>query len=139
MDGVYVKAVKLSFLWSMLGVPILFLVGSYYYLFNNAHIGLGLFVAAIIFPLIYAPNNWIALLQGKKRFDTFAKYSIIQTCIRTTIIITVILLENTNLILIFLAFMLSTALTNLFFYYRSKRFVENDDEEEGWEKVDMFI
>ena len=134
MDGVYVKAVKLSFLWSMLGVPILFLVGSYYYLFNNAHIGLGLFVAAIIFPLIYAPNNWIALLQGKKRFDTFAKYSIIQTCIRTTIIITVILLENTNLILIFLAFMLSTALTNLFFYYRSKRFVENDDEEEGWEK-----
>ena len=33
--------------------------------------------------------------------------------------------------------MLSTALTNLFFYYRNKRFVENDDEEEGWEKVDI--
>lgn len=134
MDGVYVKAVRLSFLWSMLGVPVLFLIGGYYYLFNNQIIGLGLFVAAILFPLIYAPNNWIALLQGKKRFDIFAKYSIIQVLIRTMAIILAIYLDKNSLILIFLTYLITSALTNVFLYYKCKKYLKNDDEEEGWRK-----
>jgi O-antigen/teichoic acid export membrane protein len=134
MDGVYVKAVKLSFMWSMLGVPTLFLIGAYFYLFNNQIIGIGLFIAAIFFPLIYAPNNWIALLQGKKRFDIFAKYSIIQTIIRTLAITLTIFLENTSLIIIFTMYIITTALTNIFFYFKCKKYLENNNEEKGWKK-----
>lgn len=134
MDGVYVKAVKLSFMWSMLGVPILFLIGGYYYIFSNQIIGLGLFIAAIFFPFIYAPNNWIAMLQGKKRFDIFAKYSIIQAIIRTTAIILAIIIGRTNLILIFMVFMVTSATTNVFLYFKCKQYLKNLDEEEGWKK-----
>lgn len=132
MDGVYKKAVKLSFMWSLLGVPILFLIGSYYYFFSNQIVGLGLFVAAILFPLIYAPNNWIALLQGKMRFDIFAKYSIIQTMIRTMAIILAIYLDRNNLILIFLSYLITSAATNVFFYFKCKQYLRNDEEEKGW-------
>ena len=132
MDGVYVKAVKLSFMWSLLGIPILFLIGCYYYFFNIQIIGLVLFTAAVFFPFIYAPNNWIALLQGKKRFDIFAKYSIIQSIISTSSIILAILLGPTNLIIIFLAVLTSGAATNVFFFFKCKNYIENCTEEEGW-------
>ena len=117
MDGVYIKAVKLSFMWSLLGIPILFLIGCYYYFFNSQVIGLGLFIAAVFFPLIYAPNNWIALLQGKRRFDIFAKYSIIQSIIRTSTILIAIFSGPMNLIIIFLAFLTTSASTNIFFFF----------------------
>ncbi len=134
MDGVYEKAVKLSFLWSLLGSPILFVIGFYYYFFNNQIIGLSLFITTIFFPLLYAPNNWISLLQGKKRFDIFAKYSIIQIIIKTSLIIITILSEPTNLLLIFISFLIGGAATNILFYYKSKKYVKNDSNEDGWEK-----
>lgn len=134
MDGVYIKAVKLSLMWSLLGVPILFLIGCYYYFFNNPIIGLALFIASIFFPLIYAPNNWIALLQGKKRFDIFAKYSIIQSIIRTSAILFAIFSGPTNLIIIFLSFLVSGAVTNVLFFFKSKHYIENNEEENGWKK-----
>jgi O-antigen/teichoic acid export membrane protein len=134
MDGVYVKAVKLSFMWSLLGVPILFLVGGYYYFFNNQIIGLGLFTGAIFFPLIYSTNNWIALLQGKKKFDIFAKFSIIQSIIRTSTVILAIFSGPTNLIIIFLAFLATGAATNIIFFFKCKQYIENQEEEEGWRR-----
>ena len=85
-----------------------------------------------ILPVHISTNNWIALLEGKKRFDIFAKYSIIQSIISTSTIILAIFFGPTNLIIIFLVFLASGAATNVFFFFKCKQYIENQEEEEGW-------
>jgi O-antigen/teichoic acid export membrane protein len=133
-DGVYLKAVRISFIWSLLGIPILLLVGGYYYYFSNKIIGLLLFASAFFFPLIYAPNNWASLLKGKKKFDTFSKYSLIEIMIRSLTIILAIILGKGNIIPIFMAYLVTTGLSNIIFYTKCKTYLNNNYEDDGWEK-----
>lgn len=135
-DGVYVRSFRLSFLWSLIGVPMLLVMGLYYYFESNmVVVGICLLLAAIFFPLFYAPNNWQYLLQGKKRFDILSKSSIIQTFIRTLAVILAVIIGKGSLIPIVIAFLISNSLFNIFYYYKYKRLVKNDLEDEDWKKT----
>lgn len=133
-EGVFPKAVKLSFIWSLIGIPLLIFIGIYYYFFGQKIVGIGLFLAAIFFPLLYAPNNWSAFLQGKKRFDIFAKYSTVKTLLTTSAIIATIFIGKGNLILIFLIYLITNSVLNVFYYFKCHIFLDNNEEDDGWKK-----
>lgn len=133
-DGAFVKSVKLSFKWSLLAVPLILIIGSYYFFFEEKIIGIGLFILAPVFPFFYAPNTWIALLKGKSKFDLFAKYSIIQSLIMTSSIILIIFVGKGSLIPIFVTYLIIQIIFNFVYYFKSMKFINNDNEEEGWKK-----
>ena len=45
-EGDYKKVVKVSFKWSLLGVPVLLMVGSYYYLHQRQLLGIALMISS---------------------------------------------------------------------------------------------
>jgi O-antigen/teichoic acid export membrane protein len=125
-DGDYKKAVKISFLWSLLGIPALLFMGGYYYIFQSHSLGLSLMIASVFFPFFYAPNTWDAFLQGKSRFDLAAQFSSVQSAINTLATIGVILLSRDNLIPIIIVYLASYTFFNGHYYYKSLEYIENE-------------
>ena len=133
-DGMYSETFKLSLIWSLTCVPLLIMIGLYYFYFDNPIIGIGLFVASIFFPLLYAPTNWGPFLEGKKRFDLSAKYNIILTFTRTFTIIIATLAGNGNIIPILIAFLITNSILNIVFHFKTKKFITNNKVEKNWKK-----
>lgn len=125
-DGDYRKVVKISFLWSLLGVPALLLVGGYYYLYQSHVLGLALMVSSVFFPFFYAPNTWDSFLQGKSRFDISTKYSSIQAIINTIATIGIIFFSRNSLFPILIAYLLSYTFFNGYYYLKSLKYIENE-------------
>lgn len=68
-DGAVVKAVRLSFLGSLLALP--FIVGYAAYVFviqDNSLIGAAFFLSAFFFPLFYAFNTWYVYYEARSIF-----------------------------------------------------------------------
>lgn len=124
-DGSYKKAVKTSFVWSLLGIPALLGVGAYYYYYNTQIIGICLMMSSIFFPLLNAPNTWDFFLQGKKRFDVAAKYGSIQATINAIAIITILFLNPNHLVIIFATYLVSNSLLTCLLFLKSFRYIEN--------------
>lgn len=137
-DGDYVSAVKLSFFWSLVGVPILLLAGFYFYAFKESLLmGMALIVSSIFFPFFYAPNTWDSFFQGKGRFDVASKYGILQTLFNTIVATIVIFFSPNNVIFIVIAYLASYSVFNIIFYKKSLSFIENEKSDRetisyGW-------
>lgn len=138
-DGDYKAAVKTSFLWSLLGIPVLLGVGSYYYYYSTPIIGICLMMASVFFPLIHAPNLWNGFLQGKRRFDLITKYGGIQSTINAAAIIAILFLNPTHLVLIVVTHLGVTSFLTCLFYRRSQRFIENKAEDNECKKYGYFL
>lgn len=132
-DGLYDEIFKIRLIWSLLGVPLLLLIGIYYY-FNNQLVGISLLLTSIFFPFLYAPNNWVKLLEGKKRFDSVAKKSIFLIIIRTLTIIIAAILGSGNLIPILAAFLVTNSIFEMFYYFKSKKFLTNNKIVKNWKE-----
>lgn len=136
-DGSYQKSVRISFLWSLLGIPALFILGVFYY-FNSGHaVGAALMISSIFFPFLYAPNTWDAFFQGKELFKLSTIYSSIQSTINTIAMIVVLFVWHNNLIAISVLYFLSMSVFNLLWYRRSLRYVASLREDSstipyGW-------
>lgn len=128
-EGSYKKAVRTRFLWSLLGIPALLIVGAYYYQYNNQIIGICLMMSSAFFPLLNALNMWDNFLQGKKRFDMTAKYGSIQATINAAAMIAILFVNANNLILIFAAYLVSNSLLTCLLFLKSLRYIENNMED----------
>lgn len=137
-DGDYKKAVRLSFLGSLLGVPILFLIGVYY-LFQNQALGASLMLGAVFLPFLYAPNTWDYFFQGKSRFDLSTKYFSFLSVFNTLFIILVIFIFKNDLKLIFLSYLFSYALFNSLYFIKSLKFITNSNKDQEITKYGMFL
>ncbi|EKD56835.1 MAG: polysaccharide biosynthesis protein [uncultured bacterium] len=126
-DGSYEKAVKVSFIWSLLGIPTLFILGIFYFLNGNQPLGIGLMVSGLIFPFMYAFNSWDVFLQGKERFDLAMKYSSIQAVVYTAILSVAIYIRPNNLLLIIVVNLFVGALFNIYWYIKSRRYVRSNE------------
>jgi len=124
-DGSYKKAVKTSFLWSLLGIPALLGVGAYYYYYNTQIIGICLMMSSIFFPLLNAPNTWNSFLAGKKRFDVATKYGSIQASINAAAMIGILFVNADQLVLIFATYLVSTSFLTCLLFLKSLRYIEN--------------
>jgi len=127
-DGEYKEAVKKSFIWSLIGVPVLLAVGAFYY-FQNPTLGVALMIASIFFPFFYAPNTWDTYLRGKGEFKTLAIYGSVQALINAVATILVLSLERNNLLAIIVTYLISYTFFNIFYYQKSLKFVKNDKQE----------
>src|SRR4030042_1579708 len=58
-DGVYRKATRFSFLWGLLGIPLLVIAGIFIYLFKTRILGISLIAVAVFFPFEVSLQNWL--------------------------------------------------------------------------------
>lgn len=63
-----IRGVKISFLGSLIAVPLIFAVGIWQFLQENAAVGTSLFISALIFPALYSTNTWSAYFDALKQF-----------------------------------------------------------------------
>ena len=138
-DGDYKKVVKISFLWSLLGIPTLLIIGGYYYIFQSHPLGIALMISSIFFPFFYAPNTWDAFLQGKSRFDISTKYSSIQAILNTLATVTIIFFSANNLIPIVVMYFISYTFFNGCYYFRSLKYIENNRNDPNVYKFGNFL
>lgn len=124
-DGDYVPAVKKSFIWSLLGIPVIVLVGAYNYITGNQELGIILMVVSIFFPFFYAPNTWGAFLQGKTQYKKFAIFGIFQSLINALATATILLLNSRNALLIISVYLLSYSIYGIICYYKTLKYVQN--------------
>lgn len=124
-DGEYVPAVRKSFFWSLIGMPVIIIVGIYAYIFINHELGVILMAASIFFPFFYAPNTWTALLQGKGDYRKLTVFSIVQSLINSIATIAVIYFSNSQALFIITIYLLSFSVFNVVYYYKSLRYVQN--------------
>lgn len=136
-DGDYQRVVRISFFWSFFGVPVLLIIGGYYYITGDHPLGIALMISAIFFPFFYAPNTWDSFLQGKSRFDIAAMYGSVQSIINAVVTIAVLFFSRDDFITIIIWYFISYTFFNGFYFLRSLRYVNNDkiDDETlsyGW-------
>ena len=124
--GDYNKSVRFSFLWSLIGIPALLIIGLYYY-HHNPVLGASFMMSSIFFPFFYAPNTWNSFLLGQARFNLSIKYSLIQSIINTLSIISTILIFPNNLPLIITVYLFSYSIFNIYWYRRSQRLITNNN------------
>lgn len=138
-EGVYRKAVLLSAQWSMLGIPILFAIGFWYYFHWQQHgLGAALIAGAFLFPVLFSTNTWTSFLPARSDFKHYNIYLIIQSALAMIFISTAVLLKF-HLVLIFLTYLFVFSLTNLLFYWKTKRGVKNDSESPDWKSYGYFL
>lgn len=124
-EGVYKKAVKVSFLWSLIGIPILLGIGIYYFYFDSQTIALCFILSSFIFPFMYAPNTYDSFLLGKKRFDLAAYFSIGSTIFYTITMVVLLYFFGNNLVILVAGNLLSSALIIGISYFYSWKYIEN--------------
>ncbi len=124
-DAAIIKAVKLSFLTSLIGVPIIIGWGAYE-IFFQAQIILGwtFIVAGLIFPFFYAPNTWYVYFEGKSLFKASAIRAIIINLFSTIILILGIFLKF-DLLGIIIAYLLSNTILQGIFYLEVVKKIKN--------------
>lgn len=139
-DGEYKKSVRKSFCWSLLGSPVLFLIGLYYFcLKSDSILGTSLIISSVFFPFFYAPNTWGGFLMGKSKFDVYAKFSLILDMISTVFTATVVILFPNNLILIVSSYFISYSLINGLYYFKSLKYISNDKKDGKTLKYGWFL
>jgi len=138
-DGDYAKAVKTSFLWSLIATPILMVIGLVFYINGDITVGLGCMIGALFFPFLYAPNTWHSLFQGKEKFKTLTLWSTTQGAIHAVAMAIAIFLFRDNVLLLILTYFSSQTIFNSVFYKKSLKFVNNKDKEEDTITYGFFL
>ncbi|MFH1353985.1 MAG: oligosaccharide flippase family protein [bacterium] len=124
-DGDYLRAIKKRLHWSMLGLPILIIIGLYYYRTQSHQVGLALMLSAIFFPGLQTLLSWDNFLHGKQRFDIAAIYGSTAAMVTSLVTIAAIIWRPGNLIIILGAYLLSNLLINIFLFQRSRQYITN--------------
>ncbi len=128
-DGGYKKSIRKSFLWSLMGIPALFIIGAYYYINNNTGLGIGFMISSAFFPFLYAPKMWDSFFQGKSYFKLSTIYASIQSTIHALAMIGVVYWFSDSLVAIILVFLSISALFNIVFYFKSIKHIKNQKED----------
>lgn len=138
-EGSYKEAVLVSLKWSLLGLLGIVIIGIYYLFLKQVNLGLALMFAAILFPFFYAFNTWKSYYQGKSQFKTLTKISVAQNLLVILLTSIVILFKNNNLILITIVYIGATGLSNLYFYLKSLKKVNNNFKDGDTIKYGWFL
>lgn len=92
-DAAVIKAVKISFLSSLLGVPIVAGFGLYNIYFHEPTVGEVLIFSALLFPIFYALNTWQSYYEGKSLFGESSKRLIILNVVLALALVAGIILK----------------------------------------------
>lgn len=124
-----IKAVKLSFLASLIGVPIIVGWGTYQIFFQSqATLGWALVFSGIIFPFFYAPNTWYVYFEGKTFFKGSAIRSMAINLLSAVALILGIFLKF-DLVGIIAVYLLSNTILQGIFYLEVARKISNKKDD----------
>lgn len=130
--GFYVNATKYCFLISFTGSAVLFLISGYYYLYlNNLTMSLGFLVAAFFMPFTKGLMTWKSSYVGKENFKILSFIDAVgATLVSVFLMLSVLLYDETFIILLFLALSIP-AIQNLLLTYleiQKSRSVLNEED-----------
>jgi O-antigen/teichoic acid export membrane protein len=137
-DGVYRKATRFSFLWSLFGIPLLVIAGILIYLFKAKILGTGLIAVALFFPFEEGLQNWMLFLKGKSEFRKLAFYNSVKFCINLAAITASIAFTN-NIIVILVSYFLANGGFNVFYHFKVVNSLKNDEVDEGWKRQSLSL
>jgi len=132
--GVYLKAITLKFLWSLAGVPLLLIIGFWYYYSENTIMGICLLSAALFFPFYYSSSSWPVIYQGTKKFNKYSIFAIIKVSLSSLFIIAVIYNGTETVFPIFISYLIAHTGLNIFFFVLSLKDVENNETDNIWKQ-----
>ncbi len=137
-DGFYTQAFRLSMRASLVGSVVLASIGVYF-LYSESQLGSGFLLVAALFPFLAVFSLWESFLQGKERFDLVAKNAIILSLFQVVLIGLAVLLFPQYLGALILAYGISGAFLNIYFYRSSLSLVENSDSDDEAVKFGYFM
>lgn len=120
-----VEAVRKSFVWSLIGVPLLLGYGIYQLLHGQSLFGGALMISAVFFPFYYAPNTWYVFYEGRSNFRPVAVRTIISSLAVAFLLVGALYLDLNVLWLVTIFFAASTAFT-LYYYGEVRRHLTAD-------------
>lgn len=133
-DSFYFQASKFSLLWSLLGIPVLLIIGLFFVNNGSLAIGTSIMAASMFFPFSYSLQNWKNLLKAKDEFKNFFLRETSLLLTNATLLIFILFTDSKNLMALILVNFGSMALFNSYFFYRTLRKVKNVGEEVEWKK-----
>jgi O-antigen/teichoic acid export membrane protein len=137
-DGVYRKATRFSFLWSLIGIPLLVITGILIYLFKARILGISLIAVSLFFPFEISLQNWMLYLKGKSEFRRLAFYNSIKFVI-SLLAVTASIAFTKNIIVILVAYFLVNSGFNIFYHLKSVSSLKNDEVDEGWKRQSLAL
>ncbi|MHC4642427.1 MAG: lipopolysaccharide biosynthesis protein, partial [Planctomycetota bacterium] len=137
-DGVYRRATAFSFLWSLIGIPLLVITGIFIYLFKAKMLGIGLIAVALFFPFEESLQNWMLYLKGRSEFRRLAFYNSIKFFINL-IAVTASIVFTGNIIVILVAYFLVNSGFNIFYHLKTVSSLTNDEVDEGWKRQSLAL
>jgi len=132
-EGVYRRATRFSFLWSLLGIPLLVITGIFIYLFKAKILGIGLISVALFFPFEISLLNWMLFLKGRSDFRKLAFYNSIKFFI-TLLAVTVSIVFTKNIIIILIAYFLVNSGFNILYHLKTLNSLKNDEVDPDWKR-----
>jgi len=133
-DGVYKRGSVLKLLYSLIGIPLLLIIGVYFFYYESRAVGIGLMSVSVFFPFLYGMDLWESFLVGKKRFKNIFIYKSIFSVINLAVVVLVIYLKKDNLTLIILSYVLVHSVFNIIYFLITRRLIKNSREAPGWRK-----
>lgn len=137
-DGFYTDAFRRSVWTSLIGSIILILLG-FYYLIQDAELGIAIFIVAAIFPFISAFGLWEAYFQGRERFDIAARNASILAILQSLLVCGSAILFPQYLIILVFSYAASVGFANLIFHWTIQSAVRNNETDEQSVRFGYFM
>jgi O-antigen/teichoic acid export membrane protein len=137
-DGVYRRATRFSFLWSLVGIPLLVITGIFIYLFKTRILGISLIAVAIFFPFDIGLQNWMLFLKGKSEFQKLTVYNSIKL-LMSLVVVTASIVFTKNIIIILVSYFLVSSGFNIPYHLKALSSLKNDEVDEGWKRQSLAL
>lgn len=124
------KAIRLTFLFGLLAVPLLAGYGLYRLFFlGETTVGTAFILLGCSFPFIYAPRSWYAVYEGKLQFRPVAiRMTVLNIAITGGLLLG--LLVGGDVITLVSLYIASNIILSWLFYWQSLRVVDNSSSNE---------
>lgn len=133
-DQTYYEGTKFSFLKSLLAVPIILLIGAYFYYYaQKPDIARSLILISAFFPFYSSLRTWSYFLQGKAQFKKLTVYNFIQVAVELpTIALVTFYTDHLTVIAVSFA-AIETTFYGIYTYI-TVRSIGNDRVDDNWKR-----
>jgi O-antigen/teichoic acid export membrane protein len=128
-EGSLVPALKTKIQWGLLGGLASLILSGYYYLKGNTNLTISFLISAIFLPFMDSFGIYYSLLQGRKIFDVFTRYLIINHIIVNFALVIILFLTKNLFLILFSYFFLWTLVRFIFFKITLKKFFPNNNQD----------
>lgn len=133
IDGIFKKALLWGTKFSLLGVPVLILIGAYFYFFESKEIGIAVLITAIFLPFVSSFKSWLSYYKGKEKFKELALLNILKQGINI-ISVALAIIFSKNILVVMLAYFASNSLFNVLYCLRISSKIKNTKLSKNWKK-----